>query len=88
MIDSWLAMLNEVEEVLDGRVLAPHPRFQRGINVKRVLTEPRPFDLVLWFTGHGVLPYLEDGRIADGRAWTEAQRVFRGQLLTYAFWFN
>jgi hypothetical protein len=35
-----------------------------------------------------VLPYLEDGRIADGRSWTEAQRVFRGQLMSYAFWFN
>jgi hypothetical protein len=88
MIDTWLAMLAEFEAVLDGRVLAPHPRFQRGINVKRVLTEPRPFDLVLWFTGHGVLPYLEDGPIAEGRAWNEAQRIFRGQFMSYAFWFN
>jgi len=88
MINAWLAMLDEFEAVLDGRVLAPHPRFQRGINVRRVLTEPRPFDLVLWVTGHGVLPYLEDGPIAEGRAWTQAQRVFRGQFLAYAFWFN
>jgi hypothetical protein len=88
MIDTWLAMLDELEAVLDGRLLAPHPRFQRGINVRRFFTEPRRFDLVLWFTGHGVLPYLEDGRIADGRSWTEAQRVFRGQLMSYAFWFN
>jgi hypothetical protein len=88
MIASWLAMLDELEAVLDGRVLAPHPRFQRGINVRRVFTEPRPFDLVLWVTGHGVLPYLEDGPVAEGRAWTLAQQVFRGQLLTYAFWFN
>lgn len=88
MITSWLAMLDELEAVLDGRVLAPHPRFQRGINVRRVLTEPRPFDLVLWVTGHAVLPYLEDGPIAEGRAWTQAQQVFRGQFLAYAFWFN
>jgi hypothetical protein len=88
MIASWLAMLDELEAVLEGRVLAPHPRFQRGINVKRVFTEPRAFDLVLWITGHGVLPYLEHGPIAEGRAWTQAQWVFRGQLLAYAFWFN
>jgi len=88
MITSWLAALDELEVVLDGRKLVPHPRFVRGINVKRVLTEPRQFDLVLWFTGHGVLPYLEDGPVADGRAWAQAQQVFRGQFLAYAFWFN
>jgi hypothetical protein len=88
MIDSWLGMLDEFEAVLDGRVLAPHPRFQRGINVKRMLTEPRPFDLVLWVTGHGVLPYLEDGPVVEGRAWAQAQGVFGRQFLAYAFWFN
>ncbi len=88
MIASWLAAIDELETVLDGRLLAPHPRFRRGINVKRVFTEPRPFDLVLWVTGHGVLPYLEDGPLLEGRAWNNAQRVFRGQLLFYAFWFN
>jgi hypothetical protein len=88
MINSWLAMLDEFEAVLDGRRLVPHPRFVRGINLKRVLTEPRQFDLVLWITGHAVLPYLEDGPVADGRSWNQASQVFRGQLLAYAFWFN
>jgi len=88
MITSWLAALDELEAVLDGRLLAPHPRFKRGINVKRVFTEPRPFDLILWITGHGVLPYLEDGPLLEGRAWNNAQRVFRGQIFSYAFWFN
>lgn len=88
MIGSWLAMLDEFEAVLDGRRLVPHPRFVRGINLKRVLTEPRQFDLVLWITGHAVLPYLEDGPVAEGRAWNQASQVFRGQLLAYAFWFN
>lgn len=88
MINSWLAMLDELEAVLDGQKLVPHPRFARGINFKRVLTEPRQFDLVLWITGHAVLPYLEDGPIADGRSWAQAQQVFRGQFLAYALWFN
>jgi hypothetical protein len=88
MIDGWLAAMVELEAVLDGRLLVPHPRFRQGINLKRVFTEPRPFDLVLWITGHGVPPYLEDGQIADGRAWNNAQRVFRGQLFTYMVWFQ
>jgi hypothetical protein len=88
MIAAWHAMLDEFEAVLDGHRLLPHPRFARGINLKRVLTEPRPFDLVLWVTGHAALPYLEDGPVADGRSWNQAAQVFRGQLLAYAFWFN
>ena len=88
MIGSWLAMLDQVEEVLDGRKLAPHPRFVRGINVKRVFLEPKPFDLVLWITGHGVLPFLEDGPVVDGRTWGQASVAFRGQFISYALWFN
>jgi hypothetical protein len=88
MIASWLAMLNEVEAVLDGRKLAPHPRFNRGINVKKLFTEPKQFDLVLWITGHGALPFLEDGPLVDTSSWNQASQVFRGNLLTYAFWFN
>ena len=52
------------------------------------LTEPRPFDLVLWVTGHGVLPFLEDGPFADPRVWNQAGQAFRGQFLSYAIWFN
>lgn len=88
MIDGWLAALGELEAVLDGRQLVPHPRFRQGINLKRVFTEPRPFDFVLWVTGHAALPYLEDGPVADWRAWGDAQRVFRGQLFTYMVWFQ
>jgi hypothetical protein len=88
MITAWLAMLEELENVLDGRKLAPHPRFTRGINIKKVFTEPEPFDLVLWITGHGVLPFLEDGPVLDARTWAQASQVFRGQFLSYAFWFN
>jgi hypothetical protein len=88
MIDSWLAMLDELEAVLDGHKLTPHMRFNRGINIKKVLTEPRPFDLVLWITGHGALPFLEDGPVMDTRTWARASLAFRGQFMSYAFWFN
>ena len=88
MVTSWLAMIDELDAVLDGRKLAPHPRFSRGINVKKVFTEPKPFDLVLWITGHGVLPYLEDGPMADRVVWMQGAQAFRGQFLSYALWFN
>lgn len=87
-IDSWLAALTEAEEVLEGRKLMPHWRFQKGINARRVFTEAKNFDLVLWITGQSVLPFLEDGPVADGAAFSQADRIFGGDLLLYAFWFN
>jgi hypothetical protein len=88
MVGSWLAMLDEVDAVLDGRKLVPHPRFQRGINLRKVFLEPKQFDLVLWVTGQGVLPFLADGPVLDTRTWNQASQVFRGNFLSYAMWFN
>ncbi|MFO1238237.1 MAG: hypothetical protein U1F24_14715, partial [Alphaproteobacteria bacterium] len=60
----------------------------KGFNVPRVLDEMQSFDLVLWLTGHAALPFLEDGPIASSAAFDNAERVFAGDILTYAFWFN
>ncbi len=109
-IDSWLAAVAEIEDVLEGRKLMPHWRFSppdmslafeepkpgakekpfigEGINVKRLFLEPRPFDLVLWVTGHGAVPYLEKGEVARFNAWSQAERIFEGNLFAYAFYFN
>jgi hypothetical protein len=87
-IDAWLGALTEVEAVLNGTKLVGHWRFAKGFSLKRVLAEADHFDLVLWVTGHAALPFLEDGQIADGAAFDQAERVFSGDLLTYAFWFN
>jgi hypothetical protein len=86
-VRAWLALLDAGEALLEGRVLAPHWRFAKGIDVRRVFTEPRDFDLVLWMSGQAALPYLADGPVlgADDRALTSA---FQGRLLAYALWFN
>jgi hypothetical protein len=87
-LDAWLAALTEAEAVLNGTKLAGHWRFAKGFNVPRVLDEMQSFDLVLWLTGHAALPFLEDGPIASSAAFDNAERVFAGDILTYAFWFN
>jgi hypothetical protein len=66
----------------------PKPLMGVGVNLKRFFAEPRPFDLVLWVTGHAALPYLEKGEISRFSAWSQAERIFEGNLFTYAFWFN
>lgn len=87
-LDGWHAALNEFEAVLDGKLLVPHWRYRHGIDLKAFFEQPRPFDLVLWGTGHAALPYLKEGPQISRQSWAQWQRVFSGQFLTYAIWFN
>jgi hypothetical protein len=87
-VDAWLKALDEFDAVLDGKLLLPHWRFAEGVNFRKVFFDPRPFDLVLWATGHAAAPYLEAGPILSGAEWANWQRVFNGNFPGYAFWFN
>lgn len=90
MIDSWLVFLDEADDLLQGRRLIPFWRkhVMRGINLKRVFLEPRGFDLVLWVQGTAAVPYLEDGPHTRPEVWQRLQRVFRGEFIGFALWFN
>jgi hypothetical protein len=87
-IDGWLAVMKEFELVLDGEKLLPHWRFDRGLNVKRLFTESKNFDLVLLLAGPDAVPYLEDGPISTTADWDNLTSVFRGNFLGYAIWYN
>ena len=54
----------------------------------RVFTEPTTLDLVLWIQGTGAAPYLEKGTITSSEFWATTNRVFRGEFLGFALWFN
>jgi len=66
------AFLDEVDQLLAGKRLLPlirhYPNYKqkRGVNVRRVFTEPRRFDLVLWVQGTAAEPYLEEGDVNGG----------------------
>lgn len=87
-VDAWLKALDEFDAVLDGKTLLPHWRFAQGFNFRKVFFDPRPFDLVLWATGHAAAPYLQAGPVLSGAEWAYWQRVFNGNFPGYAFWFN
>lgn len=87
-VAAWLAVIDQFEQILDGKLLVPHWRFEKGINIRKVLLEPKGFDLVLWATGHGLAPYLESGPISDRETWNRLTAQFGGNFLTYAFYFN
>lgn len=88
VVDAWMATLDTVDEVLDGKLLVPHWRFKQGFDLKAYFETATRTDLVMLFTGYGALPYLKDGPIADVESFAEANRVFGTNWLNYAFWFN
>ena len=84
----WLGALDDFDAALDGRKLVPHWRMPQGINLRRVLEEPRPFDLVHWASGAAALPYLEEGEIISSQSWAVWERVFGGDFLLFAIYLN
>ena len=90
MVKGWLEFLDEAEAVLAGKKLLPFWRAaeKRGVNLGKVFTEPREMDVILWIQGTAAMPYLEDGPITQPEVWTRLSRVFRGEFIGFAIWFN
>jgi hypothetical protein len=89
MVDGWLAFLDEADSLLQGKRLVPFWRnSDKGVNLRRVFTEPRTFDLVLWVQGTAAVPYLEDGPKTRPEVWDRLFRAFEGDLFLFAAWFN
>lgn len=90
MVVEWHRFLDEAEALLNGDKLIPfwRPAGGRGVNLKRVFTEPTGFDLVLWVQGTAAAPYLEQGEVTDAQTWREIRQTFRGRFLGFAAWFN
>jgi len=90
-VKGWtITFLDEADEILAGRKLIPFWRDAggRGVNLRRVFVEPREFDLVLWVQGTAAIPYLEAGELTTPEVWQRLQRIFQGEFLGFAIWFN
>ena len=96
MVDAWLETLDEAEQVLQGKKLIPFWRGKpggRGVNLRRVFTEPRAFDPIEWVQGTAATPYLEEGpltKLADPAMGRRLSEAFGGpfNVLGYGLWFN
>jgi hypothetical protein len=90
MIAGWHEFLNEAESLLTGKKLIPHWRFKPGvgINLRKVFQEPREFDLVFWAHGAAAVPYAEAGEVVTGETFRRFERMFRGNFVGFAIWFN
>jgi hypothetical protein len=90
MVKGWLDFLDEAEAILAGKKLVPYWRAaeNKGVNLRRVFTEPRDMDVILWIQGTAAMTYLEDGPVTQPEVWTRLWRVFRGEFIGFAIWFN
>jgi hypothetical protein len=90
MIAGWHEFLNEAESLLAGKKLVPHWRFKPGvgINLRKVFHEPREFDLVFWAHGAAAAPYAEAGEVVTAETFQRFERLFRGNFVGFAIWFN
>lgn len=90
MVKGWLEFLDETDKILAGKVLVPFWRDAggKGVNLRKVFTDPRELDPILWAQGTAALPYLEDGPVTRPEVWQRLMRVFRGEFIGFAIWFN
>jgi len=91
MVKTWRDFLDELDALLKGEKLAPFWRgsdAEIGINLWKIFAEPTDFDLVYWIQGSGMKPFLEKGELTSPETWSRFQRVFRGNFIGFAIWFN
>ncbi len=90
MVKDWMIFLDEADDILAGKKLVPFWRTSdgRGVNIHKIFTEPRPFDLVLWVQGSAAAPYLEKGPVTTPEVWRHLQQTFEGNFIGFAIWFN
>jgi hypothetical protein len=90
MVAAWSNLMDQTGKVLAGERLVPFWRGDdgRGINVRKVFTEPRTLDLVLWVQGSAAAPYLETGKKTSVGTWRQLQMAFGDQFPGFAIWFN
>lgn len=96
--EAWGEVLADAEAMLKGELLIPHWRYGPsedagpdatvGVNLRKVLEEPRSFDLMLWIQGAGAAPYLERGPLISPRSLDNFARLVQGDAMAYALWLN
>jgi hypothetical protein len=88
-IDAWMKFLDESQALLAGRLLVPFWRDPtKGVNLRRVFTEPQTLDIVLWVQGTAAAPYLEAGQKTSPETWTRLMDVFQGNFFRFFVWIN
>jgi hypothetical protein len=87
---SWLNVLGDAEDLLEGRQLVPHWRIDpgAGVNLAMLLDNPIPVDIVTWVQGHGLTPYMQQGPLVNLDSLNRFVAMFQGNALLFMVWLN
>lgn len=90
MRDGWLALIDEADAVLNGEKLLRYWRGDgtKGIDLVKVMTEPRDFNLLYWVQGSAATPYLREGEFTAPNTWAQIRRLTERRYFRFSFWFN
>jgi hypothetical protein len=86
----WQGVLSDAEAVLKGELLVPHWRTYPGggVNVDALVADPPAFDLVTWFQGAGLVPYMEQGPLVTWDSYRRFQQMFMGNGMFFMVLLN
>lgn len=85
-IVAWLAVMEKLTAVLDGKLLLAISRFEQGINVDRFVATANRFDLLLLFAGPAAYPVIELGQKTDQSLWKELSRPIDPSIRWFSLW--
>ncbi|WP_265500668.1 hypothetical protein [Paracoccus beibuensis] len=88
--DMWLAILDEVDQALAGRMLIPFWRFApgHGVDLSLWLEDPRPVELADWVQGTAALPYARPGLTVGRDNWDRFLSSFGARAGLYMLLLN
>ncbi len=91
MVSYWKMFLSEAESVVLGKKLVPlymkDVNGTVGVNINRMLMDEKPLDIPAMLKT-GTVPWMEKGTLTDYGFWTRLMRVFGGEFIGFAIWFN
>ncbi|WP_238364083.1 hypothetical protein [Mesobacterium pallidum] len=88
--ETWLAVLDDAEAVLEGELLIPHPLLPAGygIDLAAWFNAPSPLNILDWLHGIGAVDYTARGpRISNGN-WRALERLTSGNAGAFALFLN
>lgn len=90
MVKVWREALEEIDLILDGKRLLPHPLVGGGLGVdlKAVLLETPEFDFVMFVHGDALRHALKKGPMTDQTLWLKLREVFGDSWPNYLVLFN
>ena len=90
LAEGWQNILLDIEAVLEGKLLIPHPGLPEGygISLPAYVDNPTPLDLVNWLHGIGAYRHAARGPLLTNQNWQTFQRLSLGNAGGFALLFN